>query len=153
MSGMTKSTPRSSDSGNIMPASMTMMSSPTRRAIIFMPNAPSPPSGTTVRDCAGLLKEDFSPLCNRESYHSGQKFEGYRGCRGFREPKLRFGAQYKEMPRTRRRCRAERLRAFVYDGSRGQAALLGQVLACAYALGKSHGSKAAAFRGSGSTSR
>src|SRR5713101_9019848 len=79
MSGMTRSTPRSSDSGNIMPASMTMMSSPTRKAIIFIPNSPSPPSGMAVRDCAGLLKEDFSPLCNRESYHSGACRQGF--CR------------------------------------------------------------------------
>src|SRR3979490_2507445 len=70
MSGMTRSTPRSLDSGNIMPPSMTMMSSPTRRAIIFMPNSPRPPSGMAVRDCAGLLKKDLSPQCNRESYHS-----------------------------------------------------------------------------------
>src|SRR5882762_10224055 len=71
MSGMTRSTPSSSDSGNIMPASMTRMSSPTRRAIMFIPNSPRPPSGMAVRDCAGLLNEDLSPQCNRESYHSG----------------------------------------------------------------------------------
>src|SRR6266851_2020398 len=72
MSGMTRSTPRSSDSGNIMPASMTIMSSPSRRPIMFMPNSPRPPSGMAVRDCAGLLKKEVSPQCNRESYHSGR---------------------------------------------------------------------------------
>src|SRR5579859_7389999 len=72
---MTRSTPRSSDSGNIMPASMTRMSSPNRKAIMFMPNSPRPPSGMAVRDCAGLLKKEESPQCNRESYHSGEMFE------------------------------------------------------------------------------
>src|ERR1700687_2214038 len=71
MPGITRWTPRSSDSGNIMPASMTMMSSPSRKAIMFMPNSPRPPSGMAVRDCAGLLKKELSPWCNRESYHSG----------------------------------------------------------------------------------
>src|SRR6516165_12460804 len=41
------STPSNSASGNINPASMTMMSSPQRMAMQFMPNSPSPPSGTT----------------------------------------------------------------------------------------------------------
>src|SRR5579883_3288900 len=39
------STPSSSDSGNIIPASITMMSSPYRKAIEFIPNSPSPPIG------------------------------------------------------------------------------------------------------------
>src|SRR5881392_422946 len=47
MSGTTMSTPSNSDSGNIRPASMTMMSSPQRTAMQFMPNSPSPPRGTT----------------------------------------------------------------------------------------------------------
>src|SRR5581483_716363 len=45
MSGTTMSTPSSSSSGNMRPASMTMMSSPKRRARQFMPNSPSPPRG------------------------------------------------------------------------------------------------------------
>src|SRR5713101_2824362 len=46
MSGTTMSTPKSSASGNIRPASITMMSSPQRTAMQFMPNSPRPPSGT-----------------------------------------------------------------------------------------------------------
>src|SRR6185437_8422260 len=45
MSGTTMSTPRSSDSGNMIPASMTMMSSSQRSARQFMPNSPRPPRG------------------------------------------------------------------------------------------------------------
>src|SRR5882672_10830909 len=69
MSGMTKSTPSNSDSGNIMPASMTMISSPSRSAIMFMPNSPRPPRGTAVRDCEVLLNEASTPGRKRESYH------------------------------------------------------------------------------------
>src|SRR5436190_34500 len=47
MSGTTMSTPSSSDSGNISPASMTKMSSPQRTAMQFIPNSPNPPKGTT----------------------------------------------------------------------------------------------------------
>src|ERR1700676_3966831 len=50
MSGMTMSTPRSSASGNIMPASIKIMSSPERRTSIFMPNSPSPPRGIAKRE-------------------------------------------------------------------------------------------------------
>src|SRR6266481_5400724 len=53
ISGITRSTPKSSDSGNIMPASMTMMSSPSRSAIMFMPNSPRPPRGMAARECDG----------------------------------------------------------------------------------------------------
>src|SRR5215470_1018883 len=78
MSGMTRSTPRSSDSGNIMPASMTMMSSPSRNTSMFMPNSPSPPRGMAVRDCGDLpavlpgvlLKEESTPHPKRPSYHT-----------------------------------------------------------------------------------
>src|SRR5262249_3911798 len=47
MSGTTTSTPSSSASGNISPQSTTMMSSPQRIAMQFMPNSPSPPNGMT----------------------------------------------------------------------------------------------------------
>src|SRR3954447_7101619 len=50
------STPSSSASGNIMPASMTMMSSPYRRAIEFIPNSPRPPNGIT-----SSLRSDIEP--------------------------------------------------------------------------------------------
>src|SRR5215472_14348833 len=79
MSGITRSTPRSSDSGNIMPASMTMMSSPSRNTIMFIPNSPSPPRGKAVSDWADLLavlagvllNEESAPARKRESYHTG----------------------------------------------------------------------------------
>src|SRR2546422_11388123 len=71
MSGMTRPTPSNPDPENIMPASMTMMSSPSRKAIMFMPNSPRPPRGMAVRDCEGLLNEASTPGRKRESYHSG----------------------------------------------------------------------------------
>src|SRR5215471_20540048 len=61
ISGMTRSMPRSSDSGNIIPASITMMSSPKRSAIMFMPNSPRPPRGIAKRDCRDLLNELSAP--------------------------------------------------------------------------------------------
>src|SRR5438874_8549309 len=78
MSGMTRSTPKSSDSGNIMPASMTMRSSPSRNTIMFMPNSPSPPRGMAVRVCVVLcaallgvlLNETSTPQPKRASYHT-----------------------------------------------------------------------------------
>src|ERR1700687_2854165 len=68
---MTRSTPSNSDSGNIMPASMTMMSSPNCNANMFMPNSPRPPRGMAVRDSELLLNEASTPGRKRESYHSG----------------------------------------------------------------------------------
>src|SRR3954467_7910060 len=56
MSGTTMSTPSSSLSGNMRPASITMMSSPQRTAMQFMPNSPSPPRGTTWSLPAGIWK-------------------------------------------------------------------------------------------------
>src|SRR5438552_998534 len=43
---MIRSTPSSSGSGNMTPASTTIVVSPQLSAIMFMPNSPSPPSGT-----------------------------------------------------------------------------------------------------------
>src|SRR5512146_1147055 len=57
MSGTTMSTPSSSDSGNMSPASMTMMSSPQRTAMQFIPNSPRPPSGTIWSFPAGMNKD------------------------------------------------------------------------------------------------
>src|SRR5229473_6507586 len=73
MSGITRSTPSNSDSGNIIPASTTRMSSPNRNAIMFIPNSPSPPRGITVSDCLLLLNEGFSPQPNSESYHTAPR--------------------------------------------------------------------------------
>src|SRR5690242_6000036 len=55
MSGTTMSTPSSSASGNIRPASMTMISSPHRTAMQFIPNSPRPPSGTRCSFPAGIV--------------------------------------------------------------------------------------------------
>ena len=46
-SGMIRSTPSSSGSGNITPASTTIVVSPHVSASMFMPNSPRPPSATT----------------------------------------------------------------------------------------------------------
>src|SRR5687768_12037497 len=46
---MTRSTPSSSGSGNMTPASMRMAVSPQAISIMFMPNSPSPPSGMISR--------------------------------------------------------------------------------------------------------
>src|SRR5215472_9203861 len=76
MSGMTRSTPNSSDSGNIIPESTTMMSSSSCSTIMFMPNSPSPPRGIAVSECVvllgALLKETLTPQCKRESYHTAK---------------------------------------------------------------------------------
>src|SRR5712692_9948968 len=108
---MTRSTPRSSDSGNIMPASMTIMSSPSRRANMFMPNSPRPPSGMAVRDCEGLLKKEVSPQCNRGIVSHGRKLESTVENRRKGRTKIKdnapFEAQGKETLRTRRSAEEE----------------------------------------------
>ena len=45
-SGTMRSTPSRSGPGNITPASITIVVSPQETAIMFMPNSPTPPSGT-----------------------------------------------------------------------------------------------------------
>src|ERR1700757_5409858 len=80
MSGITRSTPSNSDSGNIIPASTTKISSPNRNAIMFIPNSPSPPRGITVSDCLLLLKKGFSPQPNLESYHTAACGTGTPAC-------------------------------------------------------------------------
>src|SRR5438105_1346928 len=47
MSGMTRSIPSISSSGNMRPASTTTMSSPDSSASMFLPISPTPPSGMT----------------------------------------------------------------------------------------------------------
>src|SRR6266508_1217354 len=56
MSGMTRSMPSISSSGNMRPASTTTMSSPCSMASMFLPISPTPPSGIT-RSGALLTKE------------------------------------------------------------------------------------------------
>src|SRR5712671_3738315 len=60
MSGTTMSTPKSSASGNIKPASMTMMSSPQRTAMQFIPNSPRPPRGTICNFPVGIGSNNAS---------------------------------------------------------------------------------------------
>src|SRR6266550_399068 len=55
ISGMTRSIPNISSSGNMSPASMTRMSSPISSASMFFPISPTPPSGM-IRS-GGLAKE------------------------------------------------------------------------------------------------
>src|SRR5215472_3663829 len=66
MSGTTMSTPSSSASGNINPASITMMSSAQRIAMQFMPNSPSPPSGMTCNLPLDIDSVDASTASHRE---------------------------------------------------------------------------------------
>jgi hypothetical protein len=49
---MTRSTPKSSGSGNITPASMSRAVSPQAMSSMFMPNSPTPPSGMTSTPAA-----------------------------------------------------------------------------------------------------
>src|SRR5215467_13745476 len=66
MSGTTMSTPSNSASGNINPASMTMMSSAQRMAMQFMPNSPSPPSGMTCSLPLDIDSDDASTAWDEE---------------------------------------------------------------------------------------
>src|SRR5687767_1071985 len=52
MSGMTRSMPSISSSGNMRPASTTTISSPCSMASMFLPISPTPPSGMTRRALA-----------------------------------------------------------------------------------------------------
>src|SRR6267378_1101863 len=60
MSGMTRSMPSISSSGNMSPASTTMMSSPCSMASMFLPISPTPPRGMTRR---ALAKERHLIRC------------------------------------------------------------------------------------------
>src|SRR5919197_5495851 len=57
ISGMTRSMPSIPSSGNMRPASMTTMSSPTSIASMFLPISPTPPSGITRNGAFDLAKE------------------------------------------------------------------------------------------------
>ena len=59
-SGISKSTPGRSGPANITPASMTRVAPSVDTAIEFMPNSPSPPSGTTCR-VGAISNRDTSP--------------------------------------------------------------------------------------------
>src|SRR5712692_2164497 len=56
MSGITRSMPSISSSGNMRPASTTTMSSPCSTASMFFPISPTPPSGM-MRSAALVAKE------------------------------------------------------------------------------------------------
>src|SRR3972149_5698781 len=62
MSGMTRSTPSISSSGNIRPQSTTTMSSPHSMAIIFLPISPRPPRGMTRNVGCGIRLEQTQLL-------------------------------------------------------------------------------------------
>src|SRR4029079_5442213 len=63
MSGMTRSIPNISSSGNIRPQSMTTMSSPYSNTYMFLPISPTPPSGMIRRvGLGGGMKLGFSVL-------------------------------------------------------------------------------------------
>src|SRR4030042_18995 len=57
MSGITRSTPSISCSGNIRPASTMMRSSPISKTIMFLPISPRPPKGIT-RSLSALCLEE-----------------------------------------------------------------------------------------------
>src|SRR5690349_969950 len=77
MSGTTMSTPSSSASGNMRPPSMTMISSPQRTAMQFMPNSPSPPSGTICSLPIGMLEYlDASTTLAPGQSRSGSRLPG-----------------------------------------------------------------------------
>src|ERR1700694_1543576 len=59
MSGITRSIPSIPSSGNMRPASMTTMSSPTSIASMFLPISPTPPSGITRSAAFDLAKERY----------------------------------------------------------------------------------------------
>src|SRR5947209_9022938 len=77
MSGTTISTPNSSDSGNIRPASITMMSSPQRRAMQFIPNSPRPPRGIKWSFPAGI--SELLMLSKNRAKHWGEAKERKKG--------------------------------------------------------------------------
>src|SRR6266852_6372481 len=82
MSGTTISTPKSSASGNIKPASTTMMSSPQRTAMQFIPNSPRPPRGTKWSFPEGIGKLDRSTRFRAQQFvrhgPSSNKFDKSR---------------------------------------------------------------------------
>src|SRR5258708_9694578 len=58
------STPSNSASGNIRPASITIMSSPQRTAMQFIPNSPRPPRGIICNFPVGIwVTYDASTAC------------------------------------------------------------------------------------------
>src|SRR5436309_4873042 len=59
MSGITRSMPSIPSSGNMRPASMTTMSSPTSIASMFLPISPTPPSGITRSGVFDLARERY----------------------------------------------------------------------------------------------
>src|ERR671934_2326311 len=74
MSGMTRSIPSISSSGNISPASTTMRSSPSSSASMFLPISPTPPSGMTRSGALGLAKE--RDLLRRDLFRLARRGRG-----------------------------------------------------------------------------
>src|SRR5919197_1396806 len=104
MSGMTRSMPSISSSGNMSPASMTRMSSPCSSASMFLPISPTPPSGMTRRASlteqrhlvGGLLLDDILRHRRRrqvegEGREVGDERAAQRGL-----PQRRSGVEHRE---------------------------------------------------------
>src|SRR5215472_15299725 len=72
MSGTTTSTPNNSVSGNMRPASMTMMSSAQRIARQFIPNSPRPPSGIIFSFSFCICQVDAN-TCMSAWMHTGRR--------------------------------------------------------------------------------
>src|SRR5579872_3141894 len=92
MSGMTRSTPSISSSGNIRPASTMAMSLPYATAIMFLPISPRPPRGisrtgeTLARSCARGPCRVLMLIVLKPSLPRGNSPGGARACRAARVP-------------------------------------------------------------------
>ncbi len=65
MSGITRSIPNISSSGNISPQSITTMSSPYSKTYMFLPISPTPPSGM-MRSGVSLFVRWWLVMASRE---------------------------------------------------------------------------------------
>src|SRR5215218_1356967 len=74
MSGITRSIPNISSSGNISPQSMTTMSSPYSNTYMFLPISPTPPRGMIRREWLGVaIRGECFPSRWSEDGHLGRR--------------------------------------------------------------------------------
>src|SRR5450759_3972070 len=99
MSGMTRSMPNISSSGNIRPQSMTTISSPYSKTYMFLPISPTPPSGM-MRSGVSLVAGFWLVMASREERQLVGL--GWMGCRIGR----RIGRLLGDGMRWRRGCRS-----------------------------------------------
>ena len=130
MSGMTRSIPNISSSGNIRPQSMTTMSSPYSNTYMFLPISPTPPSGMIRSGWFGVWHRGWSRFVVRRGSELVRSGAGSSGRRGHRSGAVgatsRLPAAVGDRWRQRRVPRAAREpRA----GSRGGAADVLEALA------------------------